>query len=117
MKLDVRYNNHPEDSKSYDTEMLRKRYLIERVFVKDELSLTYSHHDRIIAGGAFPVDKEVSLGLTKELGTEYFLERREMRSEEHTSELQSRPHLVCRLLLEKKKQKLNSNARTRFMQK
>src|SRR3989442_11859691 len=28
------------------------------------------------------------------------------RSEEHTSELQSRPHLVCRLLLEKKKQKV-----------
>src|SRR5690554_7392065 len=27
------------------------------------------------------------------------------RSEEHTSELQSRPHLVCRLLLEKKKQR------------
>src|SRR3989442_6655736 len=27
-----------------------------------------------------------------------------VRSEEHTSELQSRPHLVCRLLLEKKKQ-------------
>src|SRR5690554_7274224 len=29
------------------------------------------------------------------------------RSEEHTSELQSRPHLVCRLLLEKKKKKQN----------
>src|SRR3989442_7352232 len=29
--------------------------------------------------------------------------RRIIRSEEHTSELQSRPHLVCRLLLEKKK--------------
>src|SRR5436305_9866227 len=28
-----------------------------------------------------------------------------LRSEEHTSELQSRPHLVCRLLLEKKKNK------------
>src|SRR5690554_6958637 len=28
-----------------------------------------------------------------------------VRSEEHTSELQSRPHLVCRLLLEKKKKK------------
>src|SRR5690554_7019029 len=28
------------------------------------------------------------------------------RSEEHTSELQSRPHLVCRLLLEKKKKTL-----------
>src|SRR5436305_5174577 len=30
---------------------------------------------------------------------------RAVRSEEHTSELQSRPHLVCRLLLEKKKNK------------
>src|SRR3989442_7421680 len=28
------------------------------------------------------------------------------RSEEHTSELQSRPHLVCRLLLEKKKKSI-----------
>src|SRR3989442_10042237 len=31
------------------------------------------------------------------------LDRFQKRSEEHTSELQSRPHLVCRLLLEKKK--------------
>src|SRR5690554_7106185 len=31
------------------------------------------------------------------------------RSEEHTSELQSRPHLVCRLLLEKKKKKKNKH--------
>src|SRR3989442_11654370 len=31
-----------------------------------------------------------------------------LRSEEHTSELQSRPHLVCRLLLEKKKKKKNA---------
>src|SRR3989442_11770749 len=29
------------------------------------------------------------------------------RSEEHTSELQSRPHLVCRLLLEKKKKRID----------
>src|SRR5690625_5593656 len=32
-----------------------------------------------------------------------------LRSEEHTSELQSRGHLVCRLLLEKKKKKLYDN--------
>src|SRR5436305_5156399 len=31
------------------------------------------------------------------------IDRNRARSEEHTSELQSRPHLVCRLLLEKKK--------------
>src|SRR5437870_10787505 len=32
-----------------------------------------------------------------------------LRSEEHTSELQSRGHLVCRLLLEKKKKKKKNN--------
>src|SRR2546422_7247137 len=35
--------------------------------------------------------------------------RRRGRSEEHTSELQSRLHLVCRLLLEKKKKKKQKN--------
>ncbi len=78
MKLDVRYNNHPEDSKKYDTATLRKRYLIEEVFKADEILFTYSHHDRIIAGGCMPVKGKVELGLTKELGTEYFLERREI---------------------------------------
>src|SRR5258707_6475995 len=34
-----------------------------------------------------------------------------IRSEEHTSELQSRQYLVCRLLLEKKKKKTKSRAR------
>src|SRR3989442_12002222 len=36
------------------------------------------------------------------------------RSEEHTSELQSRPHLVCRLLLEKKKQIHTQRACVRY---
>src|SRR3989442_6290870 len=36
------------------------------------------------------------------------------RSEEHTSELQSRPHLVCRLLLEKKKTKISRYGMRRF---
>src|SRR3989442_9922341 len=36
------------------------------------------------------------------------------RSEEHTSELQSRPHLVCRLLLEKKKNNYLLNSQSRL---
>lgn len=78
MTLDIRYSNHPEDSKHYTTEELRKHYLIEKVFAADDIALTYSHQDRMIAGGAMPVEKELSLGSTKELGTEFFLERREM---------------------------------------
>ena len=78
MNLDIRYSNHPDDSKHYTTEELRKHYLIEKVFAADEISLTYSHQDRMIAGGAMPVNGELKLGSTKELGTEFFLERREM---------------------------------------
>src|SRR5690554_7388935 len=44
------------------------------------------------------LDGEEVLQATKKLKPEI-----PFRSEEHTSELQSRPHLVCRLLLEKKK--------------
>src|SRR2546422_8360067 len=39
-------------------------------------------------------------------------ERRAERSEEHTSELQSRLHLVCRLLLEKKKNNTQNYCKT-----
>src|SRR6266481_8187364 len=38
--------------------------------------------------------------------------RRRARSEEHTSELQSQLHLVCRLLLEKKKNDINCSSRS-----
>ncbi len=77
-ELDVRYANHPDDSKKYTTEELRKHYLIEEVFVKDDISLTYSHQDRIIAGGAYPVDKELILEAGDALRADYFLQRREL---------------------------------------
>ncbi|MBE0700600.1 MAG: 5-dehydro-4-deoxy-D-glucuronate isomerase [Acholeplasmataceae bacterium] len=78
MKLNIIYNNHPEDSKTYDTTKLRERYLIEKVFVADEMMFTYSHHDRIIAGGIMPVHLQLKLPVTQALGTDFFLERREL---------------------------------------
>ncbi len=78
MKLDIRYPSHPEDAKHYTTERLRNDFLIEKVFEKDEANLTYSHFDRIIAGGIMPVDEKVKLTGGKALASEYFLERREM---------------------------------------
>src|SRR5437660_7350655 len=41
---------------------------------------------------------------------------RELRSEEHTSELQSRGHLVCRLLLEKKKTTTANRAQAKHIE-
>ena len=77
-ELDVRYANHPDDSKHYTTEELRKHYLIEKVFVKDDIALTYSHQDRIIAGGAYPVSKALKLEAGDALRADYFLQRREL---------------------------------------
>lgn len=76
--MDIRYANHPIDSRKYNTEELRKNYLQEKIFEKDEILLTYSHVDRIIFGGAMPVDKELTLAAADELRAEYFLQRREM---------------------------------------
>ena len=78
MNFDVRYANHPEDSKRYDTAQLRKHYHIAKVFSPDEINLTYSHQDRIIAGGIMPVNGELKLESCKELAAPYFLARREM---------------------------------------
>ncbi|KEI13794.1 5-dehydro-4-deoxy-D-glucuronate isomerase [Clostridium novyi] len=76
--MDIRYANHPEDSKKYTTEELRKYYHVENIFKKDEISLTYSHVDRIVFGGAMPRDRELSLTAGKEMGVDFFLQRREM---------------------------------------
>ncbi len=78
MKLDVRYANHPEDSKQYTTQELRKHYLVNTVFAPGEINLVYSHQDRIIAGGIMPTTTPLILEAGKELGADYFLERREM---------------------------------------
>src|SRR5439155_8883299 len=54
----------------------------------------------------------VKRGNEPEPGMQFKESSADMRSEEHTSELQSRGHLVCRLLLEKKKKKTTRNKPT-----
>ncbi len=78
INFDVRYANHPDDSKHYDTADLRRHYHISHIFEPDSINLTYSHQDRIIAGGIMPVEEDLVLGSFKELAAPYFLERREL---------------------------------------
>jgi 4-deoxy-L-threo-5-hexosulose-uronate ketol-isomerase len=78
MKLDMRYGNHPEDVRRYDTSDLRRHFLVERIFVPGELNLAYTHVDRVIFGGASPKAQRLELVGGKELGTERFLDRREL---------------------------------------
>ncbi|MCM3788634.1 5-dehydro-4-deoxy-D-glucuronate isomerase [Domibacillus indicus] len=72
------YAHHPDDVKNYTTDKLREQFLMEKVFIEDSIQLTYSHVDRIIYGGAMPVEKALTMEAGKELAAEYFLERREM---------------------------------------
>jgi 4-deoxy-L-threo-5-hexosulose-uronate ketol-isomerase len=78
MKVELRYAAHPQDFKSYDTERLRNEFLIENVFIADEISLVYSMYDRYMVGGAMPVKKSLKLNTVDELKAEQFLDRREM---------------------------------------
>lgn len=76
--MKVLYAHHPEDFKNYGTEKIREQFMMEKVFISDQVELTYSHVDRIIYGGAMPVKNALTLDAGKELAAEYFLERREM---------------------------------------
>jgi len=76
--MDIRENVNSEYAKTLDTEGLRRHFLINQIFVPGKITMTYSHVDRMIAGGATPVGHVLTLAATKELGTNYFLERREM---------------------------------------
>ncbi len=78
--MEVRQSINSEYAKTLDTAGLRKEFLVERVFERDALALTYSHIDRIIVGGAFPQTRavEVPNSLGKSMGVGYLLERREL---------------------------------------
>jgi 4-deoxy-L-threo-5-hexosulose-uronate ketol-isomerase len=78
MNIELRYAAHPQDFKCYDTGRLRKEFLIENVFLTDEISLVYSMYDRYMVGGAMPVNKSLKLNTVDELKAEQFLDRREM---------------------------------------
>lgn len=75
--MEIRYSVHPEHAKHMTTEDLRREFHIRELF-GPELKLVYSHTDRVIVGGVSPRGQVKLAGSKKELGTETFLERREL---------------------------------------
>jgi 4-deoxy-L-threo-5-hexosulose-uronate ketol-isomerase len=78
MFIELRYASHPEDFKNYNTEKIRKEFLIEKIFVPDDITMVYSLYDRYMVGGAMPVDVDLKLESADDLKSSYFLERREL---------------------------------------
>ena len=76
--MEVRPGANPADVKNYDTDRLRHDFLVQDLFVADEIKTVYSQIDRIIVGAATPAAKTLTLEAGAELRAAYFLERREM---------------------------------------
>ncbi len=76
--MEIRFQNSPQETKQMDTEQLRKNFLVQNLMQDDTVKLVYSHYDRVIIGGAKPVNKTVVLPNHPELRAGYFLERREL---------------------------------------
>jgi 4-deoxy-L-threo-5-hexosulose-uronate ketol-isomerase len=75
---EIRFAIHPSDFKSYDTARVRQSFLIEALFVEDQMTCVYTHYDRLLVGGVNPVTTSVKLAPFRELMAAYFLERREI---------------------------------------
>src|ERR1044071_7375680 len=76
--MEIRFQNSPLETSRMNTQELRSNFLLEKLMVDDEIKLVYSHYDRMIVGGAKPVNKTLELPNHPELRAEYFLERREL---------------------------------------
>src|SRR5690554_7322209 len=78
---------------------LRRPKLQQSMIVRSKVNQIVRNY--LVDNGFLEVETPILTRSTPEGARDYLVPSR--RSEEHTSELQSRPHLVCRLLLEKKK--------------
>ena len=78
MKLNIRYAEHPDDMRGYNTQTMRDHFLFDPVFIEDEINLGYTHSDRVVFGGAFPKTRSLRLEGGKDFGSDVFLDRREL---------------------------------------
>ena len=77
-KMKVQYAHSPQDISHYDAEQMRQEFLMTKVFAPDQILLTYTYNDRMIFGGVMPQKDALEIELSKDLGVDYFLQRREL---------------------------------------
>jgi 4-deoxy-L-threo-5-hexosulose-uronate ketol-isomerase len=80
--MDIRYSANQRDVRRYTTDELRSEFLIENLYVPDEVVAVYSHVDRMVTLGCMPVRETLpidkGIDVWASFGTEFFLERREI---------------------------------------
>lgn len=73
-----RFAIDPVAAAAMGTDELRHHFLIADLFEPGRISLTYTHYDRMIVGGAAPAGRALPLEAIKPTGTKRFLDRREL---------------------------------------
>ncbi|NLA29220.1 MAG: 5-dehydro-4-deoxy-D-glucuronate isomerase [Propionibacterium sp.] len=76
--MENRHTVSKAETASMNTEEMRANFLVPDLFVDGEITLVHSHFDRVVMGGAVPLDEPLWLLAPDELRADYFLERREM---------------------------------------
>jgi 4-deoxy-L-threo-5-hexosulose-uronate ketol-isomerase len=80
--MDIEYTSRfaidPAAAAAMGTDELRHNFHIGNLFEPGKISLTYTHYDRMIVGGAVPLGQPLKLEAIKPAGTKSFLERREL---------------------------------------
>ncbi|MGN6641271.1 MAG: 5-dehydro-4-deoxy-D-glucuronate isomerase [Mucilaginibacter sp.] len=76
--MKVIHSVHPEDFKSYQTDKIRERFLLDNLVKPGEINCVYTHYDRMIVGAVQPTNGVIKLDNYPNLRSNYFLERREI---------------------------------------
>jgi 4-deoxy-L-threo-5-hexosulose-uronate ketol-isomerase len=74
----MKYFPDADAVRTMTTEQLRDRFLFSGLFKPGELSLEITDLDRLVVGGAVPLNKPITLDAPAELRAQYFAERREL---------------------------------------
>ena len=69
---------NPQDVKTYDTQRIRNAFVMEKVMEPDQINLTYSMYDRLIFGGAMPVNTTLKMDTIDAIKAPYFCYNREL---------------------------------------
>ncbi|HEY9306877.1 MAG TPA: 5-dehydro-4-deoxy-D-glucuronate isomerase [Microbacterium sp.] len=77
--MKIQHATHPDDLAGLDDDAIRSRFLEDGLFVDGQVTLTYTHHDRMILGGvALRAGESVELPVPTELRSATFCQRREL---------------------------------------
>ncbi len=78
MTMMQRYGAGPDQIEAMKTADLRGNFMVEGLFAPGRMSFAYTHYDRMIVGGAVPLDQPLGFGDGADVGTPKFFDAREM---------------------------------------